>query len=382
MDLDGYFSRVFLAFFRADADNCYPVSSRHTVLDIAGTHAGARQHPIRAEIGFLGQAIRLIRRNHIAAVQANDPYLSGFHAFILSRLTRIPFAIELVSDYDLSFEVAGKRTMPYLPSRTVEKRMERFVLRHADAVYADRQYYLKYALNNGARSERAGLVRCITDPFYYEATPRSRKCDGALTSGCPALLYVGRLSPEKYPFDLLECLRLVRDGGEDAVLLVAGDGELRDEFGRRAEALEVADKVKLLGNRTAQELVDLMHAASVILATHAGYALLEEALSGTPIVAYDYEWHPEVIRHEETGLLVPYRDTSAMAEQALRLLRDRAFGYRLGASARRFALENHSPAGAIQDERRLYEMILGSRGRPAGTRPGNLPRQKEPAWPH
>jgi len=361
MDLDGFYRHVFLMFFKADADKEIPLSPRHTVLDVAVTRQGlGGSGALWAERGFLQRALRLIRQNRIATIQANDPYLSGLNALILSRLGRVPYVIEVVSDYDLSYRVAGKRPMPYLPSRAMEKRIERLVFRNASAVYAWNDYYLRYAVRNGACADYGTVVRGVTDEFFYKATPQ-HPLSAYLSSGDrKVLLYVGRLSGEKYPLDLIDCLAAVRAGGHDALLVIAGDGPMRAEVERRAEERGVRHALTLLGHRSAQELVDLMHGADVLLATHAGYALLEEALSGTPIVAYDYEWHPEVIHHEETGLLAPYRDAEAMAHQTLRLLEDQEKGRALGAAAREFVLNNHDPSFAVRDERQLYERMLGA----------------------
>jgi glycosyltransferase involved in cell wall biosynthesis len=358
MDLEGYFSKVFLAFFKADEDKTIELSPVHRVLDIAGGPArGGGLGRLRAESHLLRNLRGLIRREGICAISANDPYLSGLNALILARLTGIPYVIEIVADYDLCFRVGGSRPMPYVP-RPLEKAIERFVLRSADAVYADRQFYLRYALMNGARPERTHRVRCVTDPFYYRATPARGVEEYADVVGKRILFYAGRLHPEKNTLDLVDCLARVRVDLPDVVLLIAGDGPQRDEIEDRARSLGVRDAMILLGQRSPQELVDLMAGADVLLAPHAGYSLIEMALSGTPIVAYDYEWHPEVVRPGETGLLAPYRDAMAMAEGVLSLLANPGLGASLGAAAREFALLNQDWRGALDDERRLFERLL------------------------
>lgn len=364
MDLEGFFSHAYLAFFKSDVDGEHVLSPRHTVLDIAVTPPGSGGvGALRAEAGFLRRALRLIRRAGVVAIQANDPYLSGFNAMLLSRFTGLPYVIEIVDAYDLSYQAGGNRTMSFLPSRAAEKRVERMVLKRAHAAYGDREFYRRYALENGARPARTHRVRCVTDPFYYGAAAERPLVAylaewGLDPSGKRVLFYAGGLRPCKNVMDLVPCLAQVRATGEDAILLVAGDGPLRGEMERRAAEMGVGQQIRFLGHRSAQELVDLMHGADVLLAPHAGYALIEMALSGTPVVAYDYEWHPELVRDGETGLLANYLDPAAMAGQAVRLLRDGELAARLGAAARRFALQNHDWPGALQDERRMYEQVL------------------------
>src|SRR5438046_8882162 len=75
MDLDGFFSHAFLLFFKANADGEFQLSPRHTVLDVAVVPPGSgKSGAIRAQVGFLYRALRLIRRHGVVAIQANDPY--------------------------------------------------------------------------------------------------------------------------------------------------------------------------------------------------------------------------------------------------------------------------------------------------------------------
>ena len=107
----------------------------------------------------------------------------------------------------------------------------------------------------------------------------------------------------------------------------------------------------LAGNRPQQWVAELLADADVILATIVGRALVESALSSTPIVAYDCEWHAEFITEGATGLLVPLGDTAAMGEGALALLSDSSRAAKIGSGARTHALEVMSPTVVTQLER-------------------------------
>lgn len=359
MDLDGFFTRICLAFFKADRAGEIVLSERHRVLDIAGEgRARGIGAGFRAEGACLRRLRRIVAEDGVVLLHANDPYLSGLNALLLSLRTRVPFVVEVLSDYDLSYRVGRKRTMPYLPARWCEKWVEWLVLRLAAGVYADRDYYLRYARANGARPGRSGRVRCVTDPFYYEANSSRCVDDYLPASGRDILLFVGRLSAEKYPLDCVEVLHSVRLAGRDAVLVLVGEGDLRDDVADRARSLGLAEQVYLLGSRPPQEVFDLLSGASVVLATHSGYSLLEAALSGTPIVAYDFEWHPEFIRPGVTGVLVPYRDAAAMARAVVELLQQPESGEALARAARNRALREHRPEDQRSDERAFYREVL------------------------
>jgi len=87
-------------------------------------------------------------------------------------------------------------------------------------------------------------------------------------------------------------------------------------------------------------------------------ALLEAAASGRPMVATDVPGCREVVRHEETGLLVPPRDPKALADALARLAGDAALRQRLGAAARHLVEERFGEAAIAQAVVALYRDIL------------------------
>ena len=75
-------------------------------------------------------------------------------------------------------------------------------------------------------------------------------------------------------------------------------------------------------------------------------ALLEAASCGRPMIAADVPGCREIVRHEETGILVPPRDPKALAEALARLAADQGLRRRLGAAARKTA------------EKRFYDKVI------------------------
>ena len=71
-------------------------------------------------------------------------------------------------------------------------------------------------------------------------------------------------------------------------------------------------------------------------------ALLEAASCGRPMIAADVPGCREIVRHEETGILVPPRDPKALAEALARLAADQGLRRRLGAAARKTAEKRFS----------------------------------------
>jgi glycosyltransferase involved in cell wall biosynthesis len=75
---------------------------------------------------------------------------------------------------------------------------------------------------------------------------------------------------------------------------------------------------------------------------------------GRGIVASRLDQIGDVLEHEETALLVTPADTRALADAIARLIRDPALRSRLGAAARRRAVEAHT---WVAHTRRIVDAI-------------------------
>jgi len=155
----------------------------------------------------------------------------------------------------------------------------------------------------------------------------------------PEVLYVGRLSPEKNVDTLLEAVG-------DLNLVVAGDGPLRERVPNALGAVPHAEVERLLER------------ASVVVAPCEregfGLAAAEAMAFGRPVVAAAGGALLELVSDDETGLLVPPRDASALRAAVERLLADPALRQRLGNEAHTRARERFGWDGVIERTLEVY----------------------------
>jgi glycosyltransferase involved in cell wall biosynthesis len=86
--------------------------------------------------------------------------------------------------------------------------------------------------------------------------------------------------------------------------------------------------------------------------------LLEAAACGLPLIATDVPGCREIAVHEETGLLVPPRDSVALTEAMLRLAGDAELRRRLGAAGRQRVMENFSTEHITGETIALYRELI------------------------
>ncbi|HEV2368537.1 MAG TPA: glycosyltransferase family 4 protein [Acidimicrobiales bacterium] len=304
---------------------------------------------------------RLIRREGIAAIRAGDPYYLGLVGLVLARRYRIPLVVRVNGNYDSIYATTGRIAYPRLfRRRWIEKRIDHLVLSRADFVAGANRDNLDFALRNGADPVRSAVFpygNLIAAAHWSDPRARARPRD--VPAG-PYLAWVGRLELIKHPDDVVEVARRVRERLPHVRAVLVGTGSLMEGLEEQLEASGLGEAVVLAGERDQSWIAGLMANASVILSPMTGRALVEAALSARPIVAYDVEWHAEIIRDGVTGVLVPYRDAEAMAEAAIGLISDPAEADRIGRAARADAEERMDPAALAAKEIEIYDRLIPS----------------------
>lgn len=165
---------------------------------------------------------------------------------------------------------------------------------------------------------------------------------------------LGRLTPWKGQHLLAEALGA--PGLEDAVGLAAGDPWPGQEH--RAQGLE---RLRLLGFQ--DDLGVVLGAADVVVVPSTRpdplpNAALEAAAAGCCVVAADHGGLPEIVSHDETGVLFPPGDAAALAATLTGLRDDPARRDRLGAAAARDVPARFAPERLLERVQAVYDEVL------------------------
>lgn len=174
-------------------------------------------------------------------------------------------------------------------------------------------------------------------------------------------LFVGRLVEQKNVRCLLDAMAAL-PVAKRPWLVLAGDGPLRTGLAAHAEAIGVHAQVAFLGERG--DATALMQAADfLILPSHEeglSNALLEAMAAGCPVIASAVGGNPELIEHEQTGLLFPDDDRAALAMYMSRLVSDSELRQKLSRQARAHAERQHSISALVAATQSVYERCVES----------------------
>ncbi len=189
-------------------------------------------------------------------------------------------------------------------------------------------------------------------------------------------LYLGRLSPEKGIETLLAAHATVAD---EVTLHVAGTGPDEDNLRRKYP------RARFLGHLTGASVTEAVRNAGIVVLPSDCYencpiSVLEAMSCAKAVIASRIGGIPELVTHEQTGLLFPPGNRAELARCLADLSRDHEARLRLGAAARErverhFSVDRHNSAllgvyeGVVQRRRRAGDRKRSERRRPALGRP-------------
>lgn len=173
----------------------------------------------------------------------------------------------------------------------------------------------------------------------------------------PVVVFVGRLTGIKRVDRLLEAWRTVATADPNAVLALAGAGDLLDEVQQQAASL--GDSVRFLGWQS--DLAPVYAAADVAVLTSDNegmpVTLIEASMAGAPCVTTDVGAARDVVLHESTGFVVP-TDAAAVADALMLLLADADLRATMGVAAAKHAQAAFGTNRLVDDHARLYRRLM------------------------
>lgn len=170
---------------------------------------------------------------------------------------------------------------------------------------------------------------------YGVELPPADRATRRHSSGDVVAGFIGRLVPQKGLPYLFEAMAMAMKKCSQLRLVVVGDGSLRAEVNRLAASLPPG-RCRLLGAQT--DVYSILREIDFVVMPSEweafGIAALEAQAFRRPVVAFQIDGLPEAVADGETGILVPHRDTAALADAVLRLAGDAQLRWRMGEAGR------------------------------------------------
>jgi len=274
--------------------------------------------------------VRLIRARHIDVISTNMDKELRFGG--------------------LAARLAGK--VAVVPSREVDyplknKLRYRFTYnRLADHILANSAATRRSLLANAPwlNPDRIEIIYKGIDPAPYLTAPEEGlavRRELGVPDSARVVGFVGQIIERKGIPDLVQCIPRVVEKLPGVKFLFVGEGKLGDFLLGRASELGVAEHVIHAGFRkdipAVMKAIDLLVLPSVVEGF--GYVLVEAMAAAKPVVATRVSSIPEIVQHDETGILVDVHDPEALAAAIVQVLSDPVQAHAMGERGRRVVLE-------------------------------------------
>jgi glycosyltransferase involved in cell wall biosynthesis len=222
-----------------------------------------------------------------------------------------------------------------------------------------------------------GLARYLADTegfdedsfeiVHYGISPRGEP--QPYSGKAPRLLCVGRLIPIKGHLVLLRAFAQAKQEVPELELDIAGRGPMEPALKALAKELGVADSIRFLGY--VSPIQEAIEGSAIVvvpsLGEGFGMVALESMERARPVIAAEIGGLGELVKHGETGLLVPPGQAEPFTNAIVELARDLPRAARMGSAGRARALAEFLERRCTDRTELLYTESLN--GRASASRP-------------
>ena len=285
-----------------------PLDSTPLLLSSQPTKIADFRSKIYRRIGIAPLFHERVKALHVDLIHAH--FACGGQTILpLRRKLKVPLVVSLHGGSDV-------------PVDTTHRGIYRDVASEADLFICVSDFMRNEAIKAGYPPEKLLLHYIGIDLTFFSPQPEPVNDRN--------ILFIGRLVERKGCEYALRAVKLLEHDCPEAHLTVIGDGPLRTQLELLARELGV--NATFLGVQTPEAVREHLRRARVfclpsVLTSDGdseglGMVFAEAQAMGVPVVSTFHGGIPEVVRHEETGLLCPERNSDALAEALERLIND------------------------------------------------------------
>ena len=174
------------------------------------------------------------------------------------------------------------------------------------------------------------------------------------------LTFTGRLVWYKGQEYLIKAFPSILMKYPNARLLLVGEGKNRKYFEQLANSLNLENKIIFLGNRN--DIPQILKATDIFVSPSLRDgmpgAVMEAMVAGLPIVATDADGSKDLIKDYKNGILIPIKDSNAIAEKVIELINNKELADKLGKNARETIAKHFTAEKMVCAYQKLYNTMM------------------------
>ncbi len=254
----------------------------------------------------------LTKLKDMDVVHVQWPIPNGLGALFLKKIYGIPY-INTVHGEEV-----------YLSKRYHTVFALKWFVNNSTKTVANSSATMDSCLENGLEKEKLNIIPFGVDINFYKPL-KIPKDENTFQ-----ILSVGYLIERKGFEYLIRAVNEVLNKHKDVRLTIVGSGPLEEKLKSLITELKLENNAKIMKNVSDDELLQLYNSSDLFVLPSIvdsqgnteglGVVLLEAMACELPVVGSDTGGIPDIIRHSETGLLVPEKDISGLSEAILNLI--------------------------------------------------------------
>ena len=309
-------------------------------------------HPL--DTGSYFKIVRVLKEESVSILCDS---LTRAQTQVLSLIAKLALGIPIVS-----WVHHTRRMRP----RFHQELISRVCLRKFDRVIAvgsaQRQWLCReYALE----PDRVTIIHNGISLQSFESLPDTIQAKRALgiEPHRPVVGITAQLRPEKDHQNLLAAMKLVVHRYPTALLVLVGDGQIRDDLYGLARSYGLLGNVRFLGQRrdipSIVAAYDVGVLSSWVVETFP-LAVSSDMAAGKPTVSTDVGSVSDLITVGKTGFLVPAKAPAALANCILTILQDTELASQMGGTASRIVRQRFSAETMASGMQAVFREVLST----------------------
>jgi glycosyltransferase involved in cell wall biosynthesis len=296
---------------------------------------------------------KLIKTRDVKIVRTHQ-YHANLYGRLAAWLAKVPCIVASVHNV-------------YTRDRRLHRRIiNKFLSGFTDKVVAVSETVKRDILRyDGLMDDKVTVIyNGIDTQRFSDANRNSIRANLGIPLETPVIGTVGRLTIQKGQKYLIDAVAVLTEKFPQILLLIVGDGPVRDDLQNHIKAIGIDKNAIFLGTR--RDIPQLLSAMDIFVLPSLweglGTALIEAMASGKAVIATDIAPFREVINSEKVGILVPVKDRRAIASSVELLLSNKALARTLGRCAKERSFSNFSMDITTNRYVGLFENILSGKG--------------------
>jgi glycosyltransferase involved in cell wall biosynthesis len=326
-----------------------------------------RSAPPQVDLRALNQITDFLRAHKYDIVHTHSAK-AGTLGRIAARRAKVPIIIHTFHSF--GWQVANTaHTRPWQMYLSSSKKwfyilLERYAASLSDALITVSELNRQEAMNiKLAPPEKFRTIYSGIDLNRFKVdVDRIEQCRSlGLSPDLPIIGTIGRLTTQKAPLDFVAAAKTVLQQKPNVQFIMVGDGPLASEV---QQAIGAEQRIKVLGYRA--DIPEILAVLDVFVLSSLweglGRALTEAMIMSVPVAATAVDGVPELVSHEQTGLLSPPGQPAQLAENIIRLLDDPEEAQRMKERGRNRVVPTFGVERMIEQIETLYERLLVEKG--------------------